>query len=114
MSAGGRVASSSTVPLTSSEWQQKSLVAVLLSVVIFPGGWDSWPEDGKSRVPGNALALAASLCQTVSLLIVPGTVKVGAPDGCAEPARISHAPIPGTLPRQSCEKSPAFSVTVCI
>lgn len=100
------MASSSTVPLTSSEWQQKSLVAVLLSVVIFPGGWDCWPEDGKSRAPGDALALAASLCQTVSLLIIPGTVKVGAPDGCAEPAWISHAPIPGTLPRHRALKNP--------
>ena len=59
----GRV-SSSTAPLASSEWQQKSLMAILLSDVSFPVGWDSWPENGKSGAPGGIPVLSASLCQT--------------------------------------------------
>lgn len=51
-------------PLASSEWRQKSLVAVMLSDVIFPVGWDYWPENGKSEAPEDIPILAASLCQT--------------------------------------------------
>ena len=57
-----RKASSCTVPLAFREWQKKSLMAVLLSGVIFPVGWDRRPENGKSRAPGDIPVLAASLC----------------------------------------------------
>lgn len=61
-------------PLASSEWQQKSLLAVLLSDVIFPVGWDYWPENGKSEAPEDIpIDWLLHCVRPASPLVVPGT-----------------------------------------